>query len=79
MYSFLTGEVIDSTVGMQRPVAIMINNIEEATPQQCGTSQADILYEAVVEGGITRLMAVFQDTSKIERVGSGAQRKTQLY
>ena len=70
MYSFLTGEVIDSTVGMQRPVAIMINNIEEATPQQCGTSQADILYEAVVEGGITRLMAVFQDTSKIERVGS---------
>ena len=33
----------------RRPVAVMINNIEEATPQQCGTSQADVLYEAVVE------------------------------
>ncbi len=70
MYSFLSGEPIDSSIGMQRPVAVMINNIEEATPQQCGTSQADILYEAIVEGGITRLMAVFQDTSKIEKVGS---------
>ena len=70
MYSFLSGEPIDRTIGMQRPVAVMINNIEEATPQQCGTSQADVLYEAIVEGGITRLMAVFQDTSKIEKVGS---------
>lgn len=70
MFSFLTGEIIDSTVGMQRPVAVMINNIEAAIPQQCGTSQADIIYEAVVEGGITRLMAIFQDTSEIEKVGS---------
>ena len=70
MRSFLTGEIIDSEVGMKRPVAVMINNIEEATPQQCGTSQADILYEAVVEGDITRMLAIFQDTSKIERVGS---------
>lgn len=70
MYSFLTGEVIDSEVGMKRPVAVMINNIEDATPQQCGTSDADILYEAVVEGNITRMMAIFQDTSKIEKVGS---------
>ncbi|WP_346698841.1 DUF3048 domain-containing protein [Catenibacillus scindens] len=70
MYSFLTGEPVDSSIGMQRPVAVMINNIEEATSQQCGTSAADILYEAVVEGNITRLMAIFQDTSKIERVGS---------
>lgn len=70
MRSFLTGEIIDTEVGMKRPVAVMINNIQEATPQQCGTSQADILYEAVVEGNITRMLAIFQDTSKIEKVGS---------
>lgn len=70
MRSILTGEVIDVEVGSKRPVAVMINNIQEATPQQCGTSEAEVLYEAVVEGQITRMMAVFQDTSKIEKLGT---------
>ena len=50
-------------------MAVMINNIEEATPQQWAPSQADILYEAVVEGDITRMLAIFQDTSNIEKSG----------
>ena len=70
MYSFLTGEPIDTETGMKRPVAVMINNIQDAVPQQCGTSQADVLYEAVVEGNITRMLAIFQNTDNIEKVGS---------
>ena len=70
MYSYLTGEVVDKAVGEKRPVALMVNNIEDATPQQAGLSQADVLYEAVVEGDITRLLAVFEDTADIEKVGS---------
>lgn len=42
----------------RRPLAVMIENHEEARPQS-GLSSADIVYEAVAEGGITRFMAVF--------------------
>lgn len=43
---------------LRRPLAIMIENHTEARPQS-GLSSADIVYEAVAEGGITRFMAVF--------------------
>jgi hypothetical protein len=42
----------------RRPLAVMIENHEEARPQS-GLSSADVIYEAVAEGGITRFMAVF--------------------
>jgi hypothetical protein len=42
----------------RRPLAVMIENHEEARPQS-GLSSADVVYESVVEGGITRFMAVF--------------------
>ena len=40
------------------PLAVMIENHTEARPQS-GLSYADVVYEAVAEGGITRFMAVF--------------------
>lgn len=64
----LTGEWIDDSLENQRPVAIMINNIINAIPQS-GLSQADVTYEALVEGGITRLMCVFKDYSDIPKLG----------
>ena len=53
-----------------RPVAIMINNITTAQPVQAGLNQADIIYETEVEGGITRLLAVYQDVSKAGTIGT---------
>lgn len=47
----------------QRPVAVMINNIKKSLPQS-GTAGADMIYEMVTEGGITRLMAVYSDLAK---------------
>lgn len=41
-----------------RPLGIMIENHEESRPQS-GISNADVVYEAVAEGGITRFLAVF--------------------
>ena len=41
-----------------RPLAVMIENHAEARPQS-GLSSADVVYEAVAEGGITRFMGVF--------------------
>ena len=66
--SELTGEWIAKKLAKHRPYAFMINNIEYANPQS-GTSQASILYEAVVEGGITRMMGIFEDFDA-ERIGS---------
>ncbi len=48
----------------KRPVAVMINNIDLSLPQY-GIGSADYIYEVVVEGGITRLMAVFADYSNV--------------
>ncbi|TSC86325.1 MAG: Uncharacterized protein G01um10147_937 [Microgenomates group bacterium Gr01-1014_7] len=42
----------------RRPLAVMIENHSEARPQS-GLSSADIIYEVVAEGGITRFMALF--------------------
>lgn len=55
-----------------RPVAIMINNLNAARPYQSGLQDAYIVYEIIVEGGITRMMALFKDkdTSRIGSVRS---------
>lgn len=41
-----------------RPVGVMIENHKEARPQS-GLSFADVVYEAVAEGGITRFLAIY--------------------
>jgi hypothetical protein len=41
------------------PVAIKIDNVSDALPQ-AGVNQADVVVEELVEGGLTRLMAIFQ-------------------
>lgn len=65
----LTGEGTDVDLSANRPVAIMLNNLKKALPQ-CGISQADIIYEAPAEGGITRMMAVFQSLDEVGALGS---------
>ncbi len=43
-------------------VAVKIDNVAQALPQ-AGDNQADIVVEELVEGGLTRLMAIFQCTA----------------
>ncbi len=58
-YTFpLTGKGTDETL-TSRAVAVMVNNAPEARPQS-GLHKADIVYEVLAEGKITRLLAVFQ-------------------
>ena len=65
----LTGEAgfSEDAVGM-RPVTVMINNIGQALPQR-GIAAADVMFEIVVEGGITRMMGVYADIDSIPYVG----------
>lgn len=65
----LTGLNCDEKFVNKRPMAMMINNIKQAIPQ-LGISNADIMYECIVEGGITRLMCIFSDYENIPVTGS---------
>ena len=66
----LTGEPLANpdTVN-NRPVAVMLNNIHYAMPHH-GVSDADIIYEFNVEGGITRMIGFYQDVSQVGTIGS---------
>ncbi len=71
----LNGEMLSKTQKNiwedQRPLGVMIENHKAARPQS-GLSSADIVYEAVAEGGITRFLAVFycKDASYVGPVRS---------
>lgn len=67
--SFLTGKWVEKDIGEKRPVAVMLSNIEAAMPM-CGVSRADVVYEAPVEGGITRMMGIFEDYEGLDKIGS---------
>jgi len=62
----------------RRPLAVMIENHEEARPQS-GLSKADVVYEAVAEGGITRFLAVFYCGAIAEEMTVGPVRSARTY
>lgn len=63
IYSTLTGlPVADESVNKRPVTAAMIENSLDARPQS-GLSEAGVVFEAVAEGGVTRFMALFQDTA----------------
>lgn len=64
----LTGlELSKSAIG-KRPIAIMVENHPAARPQW-GLSTPDIVLEGLVEGGITRMMWIYSDVTKIPKIG----------
>lgn len=68
MKSFLSGLWVPVEVGTKRPYAIQFNNFK-TVKNQWGIGQADIVYECLVEGGITRLLGVGENFSG-DKLGS---------
>ena len=68
-YNPLSGLPIADELVNARPLAIMLNNRKIAQPQ-LGMSQADIIFEVPAEGGITRMLAIFQDAAEAGNIGS---------
>lgn len=62
----------------RRPLGIMIENHPDARPQY-GLASADVVYEAVAEGGITRFLAVFYCDRAMEPVRAGPVRSARTY
>jgi hypothetical protein len=62
----------------RRPVTVMIENNVDARPES-GLSRADVVYEAVAEGGITRFMSVFYCGAAAEDVKAAPIRSARVY
>ena len=67
MTAELNDEKIKIFKGTDRPIAVMIDNHSEAWPQ-AGLQDAYMIYEIIVEGGETRLMALFKGVD-VEKIG----------
>jgi len=67
-YALLDGVSVPATAYNMHPLAVMIENHPDARPQ-AGLGSANLVYEAIAEGGITRFEAVFRDPSQAVRVG----------
>lgn len=63
----LTGLPVEQSV-TNRPFAVMINNFGPARPQS-GLTLADTVWEIEAEGGITRLVAIFQSKEFTDPIG----------
>src|SRR5665213_1587731 len=62
----LTGVVDTSGLSLTRPaLTVKIENTPEALPQW-GIDQADVVYEEIVNGGITRLAAIFNSHAPLK-------------
>jgi len=68
----LTGVATVTDISYNRPLAVSVSNQRGALPTNAtnGISQADIVYEMLVEGGITRFLAIYQDISNVSVIGS---------
>ncbi len=70
----LTGEVIESEdqIPVRPPLAVKIDNHPRGRPQ-AGLNEADIVFEEIVEGSLTRFVAVFhtQGSDPVGPVRSG--------
>lgn len=58
-YSPLSGEAVADQTATKAVTAIMLENSPDARPQS-GLKDAEVVYEAVAEGGITRFLALYQ-------------------
>ena len=68
-FCFLTGLETTRQQQLRRPVSIIINNDRLAQPT-VGVGAADIIYETLIEGGVTRLMLVLADYENVPVFGS---------
>lgn len=63
----LTGLPLEEPL-TRRPLAIMINNAPAARPQS-GLIDADVVYEVLAEGGVTRLVSIFHSQADNAKIG----------
>ena len=66
-YEAINGKLVGKEVSGLRPLAVMVENHPDSRPQS-GLSKADVVYETLAEGGITRFVALYQ-SQNAETIG----------
>ena len=56
----LTGRMVTEAVAERHPIAVMVDDQQDARPQS-GFTDASVVWQAPAEGGIPRYMMIFQD------------------
>lgn len=56
----INGVPVSEDIAKKRPLAVVVENHTDARPQS-GLTLADIVYETLAEGGITRFLALYQN------------------
>lgn len=64
----LDGVTVPASASDRWPIAVMIENLVDIRPQS-GLNAAGVVYEALVEGGITRFMAIYTTAEPIDKIG----------
>ena len=64
-FSKLTGREVSEPLSLKPVTGVMIENSPEARPQS-GLYDADLVFESVAEGGITRFLALYQESEPKE-------------
>lgn len=67
--SRLTNEWVEAAAANTRPIAVIIPNEASAIPHY-NLSKASILYEANVEGRMSRMMGIFEDWKSLDKIGN---------
>ncbi len=65
---FLDGKLVDKDTSSLKPIGIILENHFESRPA-AGLEYASIIYETVVEGDITRFLAIFDYNSDVKKIG----------
>lgn len=64
----IDGVFVDLEQANNLPFAVVVENLVQARPQ-AGLDKANVVYEALAEGGITRFLAVYAGGDNAERIG----------
>jgi hypothetical protein len=64
----LDGKIVDKDLASLKPIAVMLENHFESRPV-AGLEYASIIYEIIVEGDITRFLAIFDYDTDIKKIG----------
>jgi hypothetical protein len=67
-YRKIDGVLTEEAKANLLPVAIVVENYKDVRPQN-GLSSANVVYEALAEGGITRFLAIYSDGTDIKTIG----------
>lgn len=74
----LTGEYFDPVPAKRTPMAIVVENLSTVRPQP-GLGSADVVYEFLAEGGITRFLTIFASRDVLDPYKIGPVRSLRSY